>query len=161
MPKVIRHTGWPSTINGITAGRQWQYPARRVDSPKPPLSWMDWCYSAPKRMASTYFIATGPDLVVHVHLGLYGVFTEAMLPVQPPRGQVRMRLRLHALDRPARADGRANYSLTTRPWAAVCARLGPDPAGVGTVCWAGVGLVFLVMLLVVIFVDQSLAQGGT
>jgi endonuclease VIII len=32
------------------------------------------------------------DLVVHVHLGLYGSFAEAALPVQPPRGQVRMRL---------------------------------------------------------------------
>lgn len=33
-----------------------------------------------------------PDLVVHVHLGLYGAFTEAVLPVQPPRGLVRKRL---------------------------------------------------------------------
>jgi endonuclease VIII len=45
------------------------------------------------------------DLVVHVHLGLYGMFTEAALPVEPPRGQVRMRLvGLHALDRSARSD---------------------------------------------------------
>lgn len=34
----------------------------------------------------------GPDLVVHVHLGLYGTFTEKVLPVEPPRGQVRMRM---------------------------------------------------------------------
>ncbi|MPZ65520.1 MAG: Fpg/Nei family DNA glycosylase [Pseudonocardiaceae bacterium] len=34
----------------------------------------------------------GPDLVVHVHLGLYGTFTENVLPVEPPRGQVRMRM---------------------------------------------------------------------
>ncbi len=33
-----------------------------------------------------------PDLVVHVHLGLYGSFTDAALPVQSPRGQVRMQL---------------------------------------------------------------------
>ena len=32
------------------------------------------------------------DLVVHIHLGLYGAFTDQTLPVQPPRGQVRMRL---------------------------------------------------------------------
>jgi endonuclease-8 len=33
-----------------------------------------------------------PDLVVHVHLGLYGVFSEGTLPAPPARGQVRMRL---------------------------------------------------------------------
>ncbi|SHF44880.1 Fpg/Nei family DNA glycosylase [Streptoalloteichus hindustanus] len=38
------------------------------------------------------FHVYGPDLVVHVHLGLYGTFTEEPLPVAEPRGQVRMRL---------------------------------------------------------------------
>jgi hypothetical protein len=33
--------------------------------------------------------------------------------------------------------------------------------GVGIVYWAGVGLVFLVVLLVVILVDQGLAQART
>ncbi|HEY6425262.1 MAG TPA: Fpg/Nei family DNA glycosylase, partial [Pseudonocardiaceae bacterium] len=35
------------------------------------------------------FHVYGPDLVVHIHLGLYGTFAEDALPVQPPRGQVR------------------------------------------------------------------------
>ena len=34
----------------------------------------------------------GPDLVVHVHLGLYGKFSDVKLPVDPPRGLVRMRV---------------------------------------------------------------------
>jgi endonuclease VIII len=34
----------------------------------------------------------GPDLVVHVHLGLYGQFSDVPLPVEEPRGQVRMRM---------------------------------------------------------------------
>jgi endonuclease-8 len=34
----------------------------------------------------------GPDLVVHVHLGLYGRFEELPLPAVPPVGQVRMRM---------------------------------------------------------------------
>jgi endonuclease VIII len=34
----------------------------------------------------------GPDLVVHVHLGLYGRFGDEPLPLEPPRGQVRMRV---------------------------------------------------------------------
>ncbi|GAA2817571.1 Fpg/Nei family DNA glycosylase [Crossiella cryophila] len=32
------------------------------------------------------------DVTVHVHLGLYGTFSERELPVEPPQGQVRMRL---------------------------------------------------------------------
>src|SRR5215469_17615877 len=34
----------------------------------------------------------GPDLTVHVHLGLYGTFNETELPETEPVGQVRMRL---------------------------------------------------------------------
>ncbi len=34
----------------------------------------------------------GPDLVVHVHLGLYGTFSDVALPELPPRGLVRMRM---------------------------------------------------------------------
>lgn len=34
----------------------------------------------------------GPDLVVHVHLGLYGKFSSTRLPTEEPRGQVRMRM---------------------------------------------------------------------
>jgi endonuclease-8 len=34
----------------------------------------------------------GPDLVLHVHLGLYGTFSDVALPVDEPRGQVRLRL---------------------------------------------------------------------
>ena len=34
----------------------------------------------------------GPDLVVHVHLGLYGKLSDHRLPTEEPRGQVRMRM---------------------------------------------------------------------
>ncbi|HYH31253.1 MAG TPA: DNA-formamidopyrimidine glycosylase family protein, partial [Pseudonocardia sp.] len=34
----------------------------------------------------------GPDLVVHVHLGLYGRFSDEPRPVAEPVGQVRMRM---------------------------------------------------------------------
>ena len=67
-----------------------------------------------------------PDLVVHVHLGLYGAFTEAALPVQPPRGQVRMRLvgPTHWTD----LRGPTVCELITEAdMAVVGARLGPDP----------------------------------
>ena len=66
------------------------------------------------------------DLVVHVHLGLYGSFTEATLPVQPPQGQVRMRLvgSTHWTDLRGPA---ACELLTETEVDAVRARLGPDP----------------------------------
>jgi endonuclease-8 len=67
-----------------------------------------------------------PDLVVHVHLGLYGAFTEATLPVQPPRGQVRMRLvgATHWTDLrgPTACELLAEHEAD-----ALRARLGPDP----------------------------------
>ncbi len=67
-----------------------------------------------------------PDLVVHVHLGLYGIFTETMLPVQPPRGQVRMRLigSTHWTDL---RGPTACELLTGHEADSVRARLGPDP----------------------------------
>jgi endonuclease-8 len=67
-----------------------------------------------------------PDLVVHVHLGLYGAFTEAALPVQLPTGQVRMRLvgSTHWTDL---RGPTACELLTELDVDAVRARLGPDP----------------------------------
>lgn len=38
------------------------------------------------------FHVYGPDLTVHVHLGLYGTFAESTLPAADPVGQVRMRI---------------------------------------------------------------------
>ncbi|MGH3989673.1 MAG: Fpg/Nei family DNA glycosylase [Pseudonocardiaceae bacterium] len=72
------------------------------------------------------FHVYAPDLVVHVHLGLYGAFTEAALPVQPPQGQVRMRLvgSTHWTD----LRGPTVCELLTEVEVdAVRARLGPDP----------------------------------
>jgi endonuclease-8 len=68
----------------------------------------------------------GPDLVVHVHLGLYGTFSDEPLPAEAPRGLVRMRM-----------VGPTHYADLRGPTvcalisdsaaAAVRARLGADP----------------------------------
>jgi endonuclease VIII len=68
----------------------------------------------------------GPNLVVHVHLGLYGKFADARLPADAPRGQVRMRM-----------IGTAHYADLRGPTACelvtddevdtIHARLGADP----------------------------------
>ena len=68
----------------------------------------------------------GPLGSVHVHLGLYGTFTEAKLPETPPVGQVRMRLAgaTHWTD--LRGPTRCEL-LTPEQVDAIKARLGPDP----------------------------------
>jgi endonuclease-8 len=68
----------------------------------------------------------GPDLVVHVHLGLYGTFSDEPLPAAEPVGQVRMRMvgPTHYAD----LRGAAACELVTdAEAAAVRARLGADP----------------------------------
>ncbi|GAA4613563.1 Fpg/Nei family DNA glycosylase [Saccharopolyspora hordei] len=68
----------------------------------------------------------GPDRVVHVHLGLYGTFSQSELPVTEPRGQVRMRI----VGETHWADLRGPTAcelLTGEEVAALRARLGPDP----------------------------------
>jgi endonuclease-8 len=68
----------------------------------------------------------GPDLVVHVHLGLYGRFSDARLPAEEPRGQVRMRIvgEMHYAD----LRGPTACELITDDEAdAIHARLGADP----------------------------------
>jgi endonuclease-8 len=72
------------------------------------------------------FHVYGPDLVVHMHLGLYGGFTDAPLPVEPPRGQVRMRL-VGATHWTDLRGPTACELLTGAQVDAVRARLGPDP----------------------------------
>ncbi|MCF7547402.1 Fpg/Nei family DNA glycosylase [Pseudonocardia sp. WMMC193] len=66
------------------------------------------------------------DLVVHVHLGLYGTFDEGELPAPEPRGQLRMRLvgETHFAD----LRGPTACELLTRAEVkAIRERLGPDP----------------------------------
>lgn len=68
----------------------------------------------------------GPDLVVHVHLGLYGTFATSPTPAEPPRGQVRMRM-LGATHYADLRGPTACELVTGHEVAAIRARLGPDP----------------------------------
>jgi endonuclease-8 len=68
----------------------------------------------------------GPDLVVHVHLGLYGRFSDEPLPVEEPWGQVRMRM--IGLTHYADLRGATACELITdAETGAIHARLGEDP----------------------------------
>ncbi|MDT7708002.1 MAG: endonuclease [Pseudonocardiales bacterium] len=68
----------------------------------------------------------GPDLVVHVHLGLYGTFSDVEHPVEEPRGLVRMRIvgPTHFADL---RGPTACELITDAEAAAIHARLGEDP----------------------------------
>ncbi|MGQ0837960.1 Fpg/Nei family DNA glycosylase [Actinokineospora sp.] len=72
------------------------------------------------------FHVYGPDTVVHIHLGLYGTFSEAELPAPAPVGQVRMRL-VGATHWADLRGPTACEVLTGAEVAAVRTRLGPDP----------------------------------
>ena len=72
------------------------------------------------------FQVYGPDLVVHVHLGLWGRFGNRRRPEEPPRGQVRMRM--VGDDFYADLRGPSACELLTDVEAkALHARLGEDP----------------------------------
>jgi endonuclease VIII len=68
----------------------------------------------------------GPDLVVHVHLGLYGTFREEQLPAAEPVGQVRMRM-VGATHYADLRGATACELITDAEAGAVHARLGEDP----------------------------------
>lgn len=66
------------------------------------------------------------DLVVHVHLGIYGTFEEQSVPMDPPRGQVRMRMVGAEYGTDLRGPTRCEV-VDHGAVAALQARLGPDP----------------------------------
>ncbi|MQA08851.1 MAG: Fpg/Nei family DNA glycosylase [Pseudonocardiaceae bacterium] len=68
----------------------------------------------------------GPDATVHVHLGLYGKFSEAKLPAAAPVGQVRMRIVGRTYWTDLRGPN-ACQLLTEDEVEVIRARLGPDP----------------------------------
>ncbi|WP_280233624.1 Fpg/Nei family DNA glycosylase [Nocardia cyriacigeorgica] len=65
-------------------------------------------------------------LVVHVHLGLYGTFTESAIPMGEPVGQVRMRVAGAGFGTDLRGPTACEV-LTAPEVGALIDRLGPDP----------------------------------
>nr|WP_199347606.1 Fpg/Nei family DNA glycosylase [Mycobacteroides chelonae] len=68
----------------------------------------------------------GPAGVVHVHLGLYGTFTELPVPMGVPVGQVRMRIEGPQFGTDLRG-ATACELIDARQVDAILERLGPDP----------------------------------
>ena len=79
---------------------------------------------------------TGP--IVHIHLGLYGTFTEKPTPMPDPRGQVRMRIVGTDFGTDLRGPTACEV-IDEAQVAAILARLGPDPLRTdadATAAWA-------------------------
>ena len=72
------------------------------------------------------FLAFGPDSVVHVHLGLIGVFLVADGPAPEPVGAVRLRLENDTAYADLRGATQCEL-ITADKMAAIVAKLGPDP----------------------------------
>ncbi|WAC55045.1 Fpg/Nei family DNA glycosylase [Gordonia sp. SL306] len=64
--------------------------------------------------------------MIHVHLGLYGAFTEAAMPMDDPVGQVRMRIEGRDVGTDLRGPTACEL-FTPADLDALIARLGPDP----------------------------------
>jgi endonuclease-8 len=64
--------------------------------------------------------------IVHVHLGLYGTFTEKTTPMPEPRGQVRMRIIGTDYGTDLRGPTACDV-IDAAQMAAILSRLGPDP----------------------------------
>ncbi|QWC85675.1 Fpg/Nei family DNA glycosylase [Nocardioidaceae bacterium] len=79
-----------------------------------------------KHLFHRYTAADGEPLRLHVHLGLYGKFTDGTAPAPPARGALRLRLlteeRWFDLRGPIACE-----LVTDEEVAAIAARLGPDP----------------------------------
>ncbi len=68
----------------------------------------------------------GPDLILHVHLGRFGDFTEGKPPLAEPKGA--LRLRLWTSKDWLELRGPSDCSIFDRQkWQKLTARLGPDP----------------------------------
>ena len=129
-PKGIPCIGWPGCTSGGSPARRWRCPARRVGSPRrPPRSTVGCCAQASAWGKHLFHHYDGGPMV-HVHLGLYGTFTEWARPptlrCPTPVGQVRMRMVGAEYGTDLRGPTVCEV-IDEAQVADVVARLGPDP----------------------------------
>ena len=113
-------------------------PARRAGSPTAPLPSTDGSCKKASAWGKHLFHHYEGGRVVHVHLGLYGTFTEVPIPMPLPVGQVRMRM--IGAEYGTDLRGPTVCEVIEEPEVAdVVARLGPDPLrrdADGALAWA-------------------------
>lgn len=68
----------------------------------------------------------GRDLIVHIHLGMYGYFWQGQMPLPPVKGA--LRLRIYTKTDWIELRGGSDTSIFTQAkWESLLQRLGPDP----------------------------------
>lgn len=70
----------------------------------------------------------GRDLILHIHLGMYGDFWEGKMPLPPEKGALRLRIYTKT-DWIELRGGTDTSIFSGEKWKALLARLGPDPLG--------------------------------
>jgi len=68
----------------------------------------------------------GPDLILHVHLGMYGDFWEGKMPLPPEKGALRLRI-YTKMDWIELRGGMDTTIFSAAKWEKLLDRLGPDP----------------------------------
>jgi endonuclease VIII len=68
----------------------------------------------------------GSELILHVHLGMYGDFREGKMPLPPEKGALRLRIYTKT-DWIELRGGTDTSIFSEEKWRALLARLGPDP----------------------------------
>lgn len=79
-----------------------------------------------KHLVYTFSGDDGPERMVHIHLGIYGAFTEEALPMPSPTGQIRLRMVGDELGVDLRGPNACEL-YSPEDLDALIARLGPDP----------------------------------
>jgi len=82
-----------------------------------------------KHLGYDFGVIDGERRIVHVHMGLYGEFTEGLQPMPEPRGALRMRIwdKTQWLE----LRGPTNCAIWSElEWKTLLERLGPDPLNV-------------------------------
>ncbi len=68
----------------------------------------------------------GRDLILHIHLGMYGDFWEGKMPLPPEKGALRLRIYTKT-DWLELRGGTDTSIFSEEQWQKLLARLGPDP----------------------------------
>ncbi len=129
MPEGNELHRWANLHNEVFAGKKVQ-----VDSPQgrftdaPLLSGRKLVKATAvgKHLGYDFGVIEGERRILHIHMGLYGDFTEGKPPMPEPRGALRLRIwtRQDWLE----LRGPTDCSLWTEAqWQALLDRLGPDP----------------------------------
>ena len=129
MPEGNELHRWANLHNEVFAGKKVQVDSpqgRFTDAPLLSGRTLVKATAVGKHLGYDFGVIEGERRILHIHMGLYGDFTEGKPPMPEPRGALRLRIwtRRDWLE----LRGPTDCSLWTEAqWQALLDRLGPDP----------------------------------